>query len=454
MFSSLKIQKVIITSILLLFVSLVSKANATDIPKQTNQFIGIKTFSEIEVIENILSESEYFDFIRANVINQPEYQYSQSDIFEKNQLVKFAKRQRLPDLSTRVINDQVLERNVSDAISLRKRQDDSFDGVVELNQPIYTGGSINAQIRQANARKKQSVYSQGKTLSTLVIQANTIYLSAVISDFIFHYSENIREDLKPYLSKVKDRVQAGLSDPIELAVFSIKYNEFENLYHELKALSNRDKDIFEYFFKQEYTDFNFPEILISNWQNTPDKSSYEVELAQQNLLSIKEDEVLVKSEYRPKIGISTRYTRYDLNENLGEDDIRGGVYFNAPIFTFGKASAKISAARATSKSAEYDVRVKNKEDEVREREVFSTVENLINIRDQLKNSFSDTISQRNIIKDRIELTGFNANSFAESSIDELIQLQKLLNSEKSLIISYFELLHQNQRLINYFRLNQ
>mgnify|MGYP003302818685 CR=1 FL=1 len=32
-----------------------------------------------------------------------------------------------------------------------------------------------------------------------------------------------------------------------------------------------------------------------------------------------------------------------------------------------------------------------------------------------------------------------------------IQLQKLLNSEKSLIISYFELLHQNQRLINYFR---
>ena len=68
-----------------MFVSLVSKVNATDIPKQTNQFIGIKTFSEIEVIENILSESEYFDFIRANVINQPEYQYSQSDIFEKNQ---------------------------------------------------------------------------------------------------------------------------------------------------------------------------------------------------------------------------------------------------------------------------------------------------------------------------------------------------------------------------------
>ena len=78
----------------------------------------------------------------------------------------------------------------------------------------------------------------------------------------------------------------------------------------------------------------------------------------------------------------------------------------------------------------------------------------MDIRDQLKNSFSDTVSQRNIIKDRIELTGFNANSFAESSIDELIQLQKLLNSEKSLIISYFELLHQNQRLINYFRLNQ
>ena len=165
MFLSLKIQKVIITSILLLFITLVSKVNATDVPEQTNQIIGIKTFSEIEVIENLLSENEYFDFIRANVINQPEYQYSQSDIFEKNQLVKFAKRQRLPDLSTRIINDQVLERNVSDALSLRKRQDDSFDGVVELNQPIYTGGSINAQIRQADARKKQSIYSLISQLS-------------------------------------------------------------------------------------------------------------------------------------------------------------------------------------------------------------------------------------------------------------------------------------------------
>ena len=431
-----------------------ASSNQNEIDEEIKNGLYIKTFSDIEIVSNTISETNYIDFLRIHIINQPEYQYTRSSLYEKDALLKFAKRQRLPEFSGRILNDQVLERNVSDALSLRKRQDDSFDGVVELNQPIYTGGSINAQIRQADARKKQSIYSQGKTLSTLVIQANTIYLSAVISDFIFHYSENIREDLKPYLSKVKDRVQAGLSDPIELAVFSIKYNEFENLYQELKALSNRDKDIFEYFFKQEYTDFNFPEILISNWQNTPDKSSYEVELAQQNLLSIKEDEVLVKSEYRPKIGISTRYTRYDLNENLGEDDIRGGVYFNAPIFTFGKASAKISAARATSKSAEYDVRVKNKEDEVREREVFSTVENLINIRDQLKNSFSDTISQRNIIKDRIELTGFNANSFAESSIDELIQLQKLLNSEKSLIISYFELLHQNQRLINYFRLNQ
>ena len=51
--------------------------------------------------------------------------------------------------------------------------------------------------------EKQSVYSQGKTLSTLVIQANTIYLSAVISDFIFQYSENIREDLNHICQRLK-----------------------------------------------------------------------------------------------------------------------------------------------------------------------------------------------------------------------------------------------------------
>ena len=140
-----------------------------------------------------------------------------------SQLVKFAKRQRLPDLSTRVINDQVLERNVSDAISLRKRQDDSFDAAIELSQPIYSGGTINAQIRKSITDKNLSDVERENALSILILDANRIYLNAVKSYTMFNHADKIVEEIQPYLNKVKERVNLGISDPIELALFSIKY---------------------------------------------------------------------------------------------------------------------------------------------------------------------------------------------------------------------------------------
>ena len=412
----------------------------------------IKTFSDIEIVSSTISETNYIDFLRIHIINQPEYQYTRSSLYEKDALLRFAKRQRLPEFSGRIINDQVLERDVSDNISLRKRKDDSFDGVIELNQPIYTGGQINASIRLAQAEKIGSIYSQNNIISTLIIQANSIYLSASISDYMLTYAEKIREDLLPYQEKVRDRVNAGISDPIESAIFSIKFNEFENLYQEIKAIRKRDKDIYEYFFEEEFSKRMFPSFGISNWRQVSNKLSYEVKLAEQEFNSKKEEVTLTKSEYRPKIGLTTRYTRYDLDEDQGENDIRGGIYFSTPIFTFGRASAQISAAKASSKAAEHNIAIVKKEDEVTEKEVISAIESYLSIRNQLKNSFSDTVKQRGIILDRIDLTGFNAQLFVESSLDELIQLQKLLNTEKNLIDAYLRYLHQNQKLVSHFRL--
>ena len=84
--------------------------------------------------------------------------------------------------------------------------------------------------------------------------------------------------------------------------------------------------------------------------------------------------------------------------------------------------------------------------------MISAIESYVSIRNQLKNSFSDTVKQRGIILDRIDLTGFNAQLFVESSLDELIQLQKLLTTEKNLIDAYLRYLHQNQKLVSHFRL--
>ena len=111
------------------------------------------SFSKIAMETEMIGEDEYFDFLRVSIIEQPEFLYANSTFIEKNQSLKFTKRQRWPELSTRIINDYVIERDVSEQNSLRKRQDDSFDAAIELSQPIYSGGTINAQIRKSIADK-------------------------------------------------------------------------------------------------------------------------------------------------------------------------------------------------------------------------------------------------------------------------------------------------------------
>ena len=48
--------------------------------------------------------------------------------------------------------------------------------------------------------------------------------------------------------KSSKRVQLGISDPIQLALFMIKYNTLKSQVQRLKAERNSDIGIFEYFF--------------------------------------------------------------------------------------------------------------------------------------------------------------------------------------------------------------
>ena len=43
-----------------------------------------------------VSETEFFDFLRISIIQQPEYSYALSDVVEKKMLLKFQQRHRYP----------------------------------------------------------------------------------------------------------------------------------------------------------------------------------------------------------------------------------------------------------------------------------------------------------------------------------------------------------------------
>jgi len=175
-----------------------SENNSSELDKFTDlNSPSILSFSGFETGGDIIAEDEYFDFIKDNIVTQPEFLYANSNYIEKNQSLKFSKRQRWPEISTRVINDHILDRSVDEFNSLRKRQDDSFDAVLEIKQPLYSGGSINAQIRKSIADKNLSYVQREDSLSKLILDANKIYLNAVKSYTLFNYSNGIIKEIEP-----------------------------------------------------------------------------------------------------------------------------------------------------------------------------------------------------------------------------------------------------------------
>ena len=410
------------------------------------------TFSSIDLENQTIDAETYYEFIRGSIIIQPEFLYANSNYIEKDEQLKFTKRQRWPDLSVRIINDHVLDRDVSEFNSLRKRQDDSFDAAIELSQPIYSGGTINAQIRKAFSDKKLSSTEKQNALSILILDANEIYLNAVKSNTLYEYGFKLVKEIEPYLDKVKERVTLGISDPIELALFSIKFNALKSKVQILKTSKNRDIGIFEYFFGQNYKNNSFPNIFVPSLEMNKKIESYNVKGARLFLESTKEDTNIVKGEFRPKFGFNTRYTVYDLDEKENDTDVRGGIFFSMPIFTFGRASAKIAASKAKENATRVSIDIERKEDDVKENDIVNIVQSSANTRNEILNSYRDTKNQRRIIKNRLDSTSFSAESYVNSVLEELNLLEKFLSVEINLLHGYFKYLHQNQGLNSHIRI--
>ncbi len=410
-----------------------------------------KTFSYLKGISPTINELDYFNFIRISIISQPEYLYAVSTVQEKNMSLKYARRSRWPDLSFRIINDSVLKRDIQDTSSIRKIRDDSFDAAVELSQPLYSGGEINARIGIANTDYKLSELQKEKALSDQILQANKIYLSAVKSDILLKYANQIIKEARPYFNRVKERVELGITDPIELATFSVKFNDLESKVQQLKTIRSRDVGVFEYFFKEAFSSASLPEVFIPKLTSVRDQEGYDVKLSILSHEGKKKEVSLTKSEFRPKFGFSTRYTKYDLKDSESENDIRGGVYFNMPIFSFGRGSAKIASSQAKAYAAKTYIDIERKNDEVAETEIINVIHSSQQIREDVFNSYIDTKTQRKIIKDRLEIVSFAAEAYIDSGLRELILLERLIDTELNLLQGYLMFLNQNKELTDFLR---
>ena len=420
---------------------------------ETESDISASSFDQLKGLFPIILEENYIDFIRVSIVNQPEYLFAVSTVEEKNMSLKFARRERLPELNFQLINDTSIDRDIDYLTSIRKRRDDSFDATVELSQPIYTGGSINAKIGIARNEFSMSRLMREESLSNQILRANEVYLFAASSDILYNYGLQILEDARPYLEKVRERAQLGIIDPVALAIFSIKFNNLESKVQILRTNRNRDVGVYAFFFKEEFQTASLPEVRIPLINSSDSKNGYMVENSLLDYQVKKQETRLTRSEYLPQFGIRTRVTQYDIDDDQNDTDIRGGIYFSMPVFTFGRASAKISSSRANEKASQINIDVERKNDAELETEIVNLIDSSFNIRLDIFNSFNDTRKQRQIIKERIEITDFSVDSYIDSGLEELNQLERFLSTEISLLHSYMMYLHQNRDLTSFIRIS-
>jgi len=410
------------------------------------------SFSSIDYNKEFLADEEYSTFIKDHIFLQPEFKFASASQNEKRLLLRSANRERFPSLSGRVINDEVLDRKIDDLTSIRKRQDDSFDAVAEIRQPIYEGGKISGQIKFANHEYNNSSIQRNLTTSELILESNEIFVSSMVYNYLYLYALDLLEKLLPLKEKMKTRVDSGAADPVQYAVFLARLNKFQSSIYNLEAKAKTSSVNYENTFNQEFLFRGFPKIPVIINHDFTNRNSFTLSIKKNLYLSSLENVKITRSDYLPKLGFSARYTKYDIDQSEDESDIRGGLYLNFPIYDFGRGRAKIMAAKAKANATKMDIEVERKYNNVVENEILAIIDSSNKALIKLKDAYIETKSQRKIINDRILLSGFSPLSLVDASENELIQLQILLETEAKLLSNFYNFLHHNQALLSHFRL--
>ena len=444
MFKKLKIIYLIPS----IFFSLLVNSEEVDI----NNISSI-SFNSLPVTEKSLTENDYIDFIKSHIFSQPEFAFALAGENEKKYLLTSAVRSRFPTISGSIINDEVLDRNVDDFTSIRKRQDDSFDAIAEIRQPIYTGGRISGEINLARIERNNSIVKKRSILSELIVTSNEIFLTASIYYYINDHAQKLIFGILPFKEKMQNRVESGTIDPAEYAVFLTRLNKLQSTIYMIEARAKTYIARYENFFKSKFTFMGFPKVDIFFKNELNIRNSFELDIRKNNYLASVENVKIKRSDYLPQLGLKARYTEYDINKDSTDNDIRGGLYLSMPIFNFGKGWADIQAQKAQSRAIRFEIDIEEKISSNRRNELLTIIESSNKAVIKLKDALNDTKKQRRILEERILLTGFSPVSLLDATENELSQLRLLLETEFDLLEGYYNILHHNQLLINKMKIS-
>ena len=407
-----------------------------------------------------LSNEDYIDLVRLAVLDQPDFKALTARKAFFNFEYRGQRSERFPSITSSLRNDHILDRNVDDLSSIRKRQDDSTDLIVELNQPLYSGGVISKKIENAKKQMDIGGLQLKQQASDLVIRANEIFLNLVKFTILKNTIENALLEINDILKTVEIRSQSGFANLTEKALVQIRLNDLLIEKAKVDAGLAQSKETFKRFFNQDFELFYLPEILLYNLafsdlharDISDNKKSYEYQMSEIAYSQEQNNLVIAKGDYLPKLGFNLRYIQYDFDEDFTENDIRGGVTFKMPLFDFGRTKNKVSASRSKVNEYKWNMMTEKRNFQIIKSEVENRLISVSQSIAEIKSTIDSTRNQKKILIDRNQLSEFNGINLSQIIIQETTNVSTLLDTEIKLYLDDLLLSQMKTELLSRFKL--
>lgn len=112
----------------------------------------------------------------------------------------------------------------------------TYQGQFVVSQPLYSGGSLRAQQRMAQADERLEYCQEKLTLDQLHFQSDAVYWNAAASLAMLQAADNYQQIVKEQYRLTQDRFTDGMIDRTDLLLISTRLKEAELQY--IKARQN------------------------------------------------------------------------------------------------------------------------------------------------------------------------------------------------------------------------
>lgn len=259
-------------------------------------------------------------------------------------------------------------------IPLELKMSDTYNASVKVEQPIYTGGKINAAYKMAQKGREMAQANVELSEVEVIVLSDEAYWNSVKAKALIESAVQYKETLQELHRMVQNAVEVGMTHRKDLLSVQVKMNEAElnlaraqngyrlaimNLNHIIGLPLPTDTEVADSF-EEEAVITLIPETLDPS-------SAFDITLRPEyDLLSkqveMKEQEVnLVKSDFLPNVGLMGAYGYTNGLKLNGEKLIDSGTFsallsVSIPIFNWGEGRNKINEAKLQSSIAQMQLK--------------------------------------------------------------------------------------------------